>query len=42
MDVPGVRERIVREMADIYAGNLFFGADLMLIPIGNPNPRKLD
>jgi len=42
MDVPGVRERIVREMSEIYAGNLFFGADLMTIPVHGPAPRKLD
>jgi ribonuclease BN (tRNA processing enzyme) len=42
MDVPGVRERIVREMSEIYSGNLFFGEDLMVIPLGDPNPRKLN
>lgn len=42
MDVPGIRERIIREMAQIYAGNLFFGEDLMEIPTGDPNPRTLD
>lgn len=42
MDVPGVRERLIREMGDIYQGNLFFGEDLMQIPIDSPNPRKLD
>jgi ribonuclease Z len=42
MDVPGVRERIVREMSELYSGNLFFGEDLMRIPLGDPNPRKLD
>lgn len=42
MDVPGVRERIVREMSQIYSGNLFFGEDLMVVPMGDPNPRKLD
>ena len=42
MDVPGVRERIVREMAEIFAGNLYFGEDLMLIPTGDPTPAKLD
>lgn len=42
MDVPGIRERIVREMADIYGGNLFFGEDLMVIPVGDPAPAKLD
>lgn len=42
MDVPGIRERIVREMADIYGGNLFFGEDLLVVPAGDPAPRKLD
>lgn len=42
MDVPGVRERIVREMSEIYSGNLFLGEDLMRIPVGDPAPRKLD
>ena len=42
MDVPGVKERLIREMAEIYSGNLFFGEDLMEIPTGVPGPRKLD
>lgn len=42
MDVPGVRERLIREMAEVYRGNLFFGEDLMEIPLGAPGPRKLD
>ena len=42
MDVPGVRERIVREMSEIYGGHLYFGEDLMTVPVGDPNPRKLD
>ena len=42
MDVPGVRERLIREMADVFKGNLFFGEDLMEIPVGAPGPRKLD
>lgn len=42
MDVPGVRERIIAEMADIYRGNIFFGEDLMEIPIGDPRPSKLN
>jgi ribonuclease BN (tRNA processing enzyme) len=36
MDVPGVRERLIREMGAIFEGNLFFGEDLMRIPIGDP------
>jgi ribonuclease BN (tRNA processing enzyme) len=42
MDVPGVRERIIREMAGIYSGNIFFGEDLMQIPLDAPAPAKLD
>jgi hypothetical protein len=42
MDMPGTRERILREMGERYAGNLFFGEDLMEIPLGGPAARKLD
>jgi ribonuclease Z len=42
MDIPGVRERIIRDMSAIYTGNLFFGEDLMEIPVGPPVPAKLD
>jgi ribonuclease BN (tRNA processing enzyme) len=42
MDVPGVRERIIREMAAIYPGNLYFGEDLMQIPVDSPAPARLD
>jgi ribonuclease Z len=42
MDVPGIRERLIREMSQLYAGNLFFGEDLMEIPVGPPVPAKLD
>ena len=42
MDVPGVRERLIREMSALYAGNLFLGEDLMEIPVGPPVPAKLD
>lgn len=41
MDVPGVRERLIREMSEIYKGNLFFGEDLMEIPTAPPKPAKL-
>jgi ribonuclease BN (tRNA processing enzyme) len=40
-DRPGVRERVIGEMSRTYTGNLFFGEDLMEIPIGNPAPDKL-
>ena len=42
MDVPGVREQLLREMMEIYDGNLFWGEDLMEIPLGDPRPAKLD
>ena len=42
MDVPGVKERLIKEMTAIYPGNLFFGEDLMEIPVHGPAPRKLD
>lgn len=41
MDVPGVRERLIAEMAAIYPGNLFFGEDLMVIPVDPPAPAKM-
>ena len=42
MDVPGVRENILRAMGEIYRGNLYFGEDLMHIPVDGPTPSKLD
>ena len=40
--ITGYRERLVREMSKIYQGNLFFGQELMQIPLTGPAPRKLD
>jgi ribonuclease Z len=40
-DKPGVRERVVGEMAKVYAGHLFFGEDLMEIPVTQPGLAKL-
>jgi ribonuclease Z len=42
MDVPGVRERLIKEMSALYGGNLFFGEDLMEIPVGPPAAARLD
>ncbi len=42
MNVPGIREKVIREMAEIYSGNLFYGEDLMEIPVAGPSPAKLD
>ncbi len=41
MDVPGVRERLIAEMAEIYDGNIFFGEDLMEIPLGDPKEAPM-
>lgn len=41
MDVPGVRERLIREMGEIYKGNIFFGEDLMRIPLGDPREAPM-
>jgi ribonuclease Z len=41
IDQPGVRERIVREMSAIYAGNLIFGEDRLEIPVAGPVAAKL-
>lgn len=40
-DKPGVRERVIHEMTGVYRGNLFFGEDLMEIPMTTPVPAKL-
>ena len=42
MDVPGVREQLLREMMEIYDGNLFWGEDLMEIPLTDPRPAKME
>ncbi len=39
MDVPGIRERLLIEMSEIYKGNLIWGEDLMEIPLDIPQPR---
>lgn len=40
MDVNGVRERLIADMAQVYKGNIFFGQDLMEIPLGGPPARN--
>jgi ribonuclease Z len=40
-DKPGIRERVIGEMAKVYSGNLFFGEDLMEIPVTRPGLEKL-
>ena len=41
IDQPGVRERVFREMSEIYKGNLIFGEDLMEVPVKGPAAAKL-
>ena len=41
-DRPGMRERVIREVGEIYKGNVYFGEDLMEIPFDSPTPARLD
>lgn len=41
-DRPGLREQVVREVGSVYKGNIFFGEDLMEIPVNGPITVKLD
>ena len=41
IDQPGIRERVLREMAAIYPGNLIFGEDCMEIPFTGPTAARL-
>jgi len=40
-DRPGARERVIAEMSAVFGGNLFFGEDLMEIPLAGPTLDKL-
>jgi ribonuclease BN (tRNA processing enzyme) len=41
-DRPGMRERVLREVGEVYKGNIYFGEDLMEIPFTSPEASKLD
>ena len=41
-DRPGMRERVIREVGEIFGGNIYFGEDLMEIPFAPPSAAKLD
>lgn len=41
-DRPGMRERVIREVCEIFKGNVFFGEDLMEIPFTSPAAVRLD
>jgi len=38
MDVPGLHEKLIVEMAAVFKGNIIWGEDLMEIPISGPRP----
>jgi len=40
-DKPGIRERVIAQMSAVYKGNLFFGEDLLEIPLSAPHLDKL-
>ena len=40
MDVPGVRERLIGEMAAIFKGNIVWGEDLMHVPVDDPQAER--
>ncbi len=40
MDVPGLRERLIAEMAEVFAGNIVWGEDLMRVPLGGPEAER--
>ena len=40
MDVPGVRERLIAEMAEIFEGNIVWGEDLMDVPVDDPQAER--
>jgi ribonuclease Z len=41
-DQPGLREQVIREVGEIYKGNIFFGEDLQQIPVSGPKLARLD
>ncbi len=42
IDQPGIRERIIREIAGTFDGHIIWGEDLMEIPLGGPQVVKMD
>lgn len=42
IDQPGVREQIIKEVREIYDGNLIWGEDLMEIPVQGPRMFKME
>ncbi|MCB1547288.1 MAG: MBL fold metallo-hydrolase [Hyphomicrobiaceae bacterium] len=42
IDHPGLRERIIKEMAAIFSGDIIWGEDLMEIPVRRENMGRID
>jgi hypothetical protein len=42
IDQPGIRERMVREMAAIFGGDIVIGEDLLEIPVGGVRFAKME
>jgi len=42
IDQPGIREQIIKEVREIYDGNLIWGEDLMEIPIRGPRMFRME
>jgi ribonuclease BN (tRNA processing enzyme) len=42
IDQAGIRERIVKEIAEIFDGNVIWGEDLMEVPVEGPAPYKME
>jgi ribonuclease BN (tRNA processing enzyme) len=42
IDQPGIREQIIRDVAEIFDGHIIWGEDLMEIPLGGPRTAKMD
>ena len=40
MDLPGIRERVIKEVSRVFDGNVFWGEDLMEIPVKGPKEKK--
>ena len=40
MDLPGIRERVIKEVSAIFGGNVFWAEDLLEIPLHDPSPLK--
>ncbi|MFY0614451.1 MAG: MBL fold metallo-hydrolase [Hyphomicrobiaceae bacterium] len=41
MDSVGMHEKLLREMAEVYGGNIIWGEDLMEVPVRGPAARAL-